>query len=172
MGRPTKYNKEIADAIIGDLATCTDSFGIICERAGICEATGMNWLNSYPDFLERYVGARGMQSEFGYDEMRDIADAPLPTSPMYHPETGEYLGEKVDAGVAMAEINKRKLQIDVIKFKLVKLQPKRFGERSSVDIDIKVRKVVSDEQMQLLRGDLIKTITAPKPDFEDAEEVD
>lgn len=168
LGRPTKYNTEIAEKFCTLLSTSDASVADICAMPDMPDrATIFRWFNTHKDFCDLYARAREIQTEHGYDEMKDIADAPLPTVAVHNLLSGEYEGEKVDAGVAMAEMQKRKLQIDVIKFKLVKLQPKRFGDNRNVAVDVKVQHQVTPDQFQKLLA-----TAAAAPQIEDAEVLD
>jgi hypothetical protein len=171
LGRPSLYTPELADSILLELATTTKGYAQICEEQGISKATGWNWLNTNADFLDKYTQARKVQTELGFDEMKEIADAPLPEQMLYD-KSGASLGIGVDPMVAMAEMQRRKLQIDTRKFGLMKLQPKRFGENRSLDVDVKITKHVSDEQFQkLMAAAVAPPLLLTSDDFEEAEEV-
>jgi hypothetical protein len=156
MGRPTKYTAELADRICSALTTSRRGLEDLCNDPDMDlppSSTVWAWLARHQDFQEKYLRARECQTEMLYDEMSRIASAPISVEPEY----------------AMAEMQRRRLAVDIMKFKLVKLQPKRFGERKDVDVNVKVSHAVSPEQFQQLlqaaAGEL------PPEQFEDAEEV-
>ena len=61
---------------------------------------------------------RGLEKEV--DELRTIADAPMPA----------------DTFAARAESERRKMQIDVRKWRLCKLLPRKYGDRVKVDAEV------------------------------------
>jgi hypothetical protein len=124
----------------------------LCDLDGMPDrSTLFRWLAKHSDFRDLYVRAREFQTELGYDDMAALADAPF-THNGDIPVSEGGTGIPLDAGMAMAEMQRRKLQIDIIKFKLVKLQAKRFGENRNVDVNVKITKQVSPEQFEELLG--------------------
>lgn len=149
-GRPTDYSLELAERICQVLCASDATVTDVCAPADMPNrSTVFRWLAKYPEFRDLYVRAREFQSELLYDDMAEIANAPFEEVPVFD-LLGNQLGVKVDAGAAMAEMQRRKLQIDVIKFKLVKLQARRFGDNRSMDLNVKVNHNVSSEQYKQL----------------------
>lgn len=168
-GRPTTYSYETAERICVELSTSDATLAEVCGKEGMPNrATVFRWLAKYPEFRDLYAHAREFQTETLYDDMADIADAPFDESPVLDSE-GEVVGYKVEAGVAMAEIQRRKLRIDVIKFKLVKLQAKRFGDRSTMDVNVDVKHKLSREQFDKLLATAAAPVQIQAPDSEEAE---
>lgn len=159
LGRPTDYSPELGKRICEALATSTNGLEAVCKPDDLpAPSTVYRWLIRYPDFKEDYVRAREAQTEAMYDEIRQITDAPLVDDN----------GFPLSGPAAMAEVNKRKLQIDAIKFALTKLQSKRFGERRDVDVNMKVQHQVSAEQFtQLLSA--AKSAVVIEANAEEAE---
>lgn len=161
LGRPTKYSPEFAKLFCERLTTTQRGVDDICGDDDMPSKSSVwRWLSSNPDFWEMYTQARDFQTELMYDEISNIAYQPL-TDNGKSVEDG---GRLLDAGMAMAVMQQRKLIIDVLKFKLAKLQPKRFGDNRNVNVDVKVHRAVSPQEYERLLEEASKA-----PQIEDAE---
>lgn len=91
---------------------------------GIPHTTIQNWYfrNVNPEFTKAYDEARQRGVEHEIDQIVEIADAPFPRG--------------ADKDEIRAEEARRKLMIDVRKFRLVKILPKKFGDHLKVDAEI------------------------------------
>lgn len=161
-GRPSTYTNEIADKICDLLGSSEMSIRLVVKKLkkepgyeDITEKAVWRWLNKEMYFREKYLRARELQSEIGYDKMREIADAPLT-------HNGKPENDPIDPGIplskerAQAEIARRNQMIDIRKFALMKLQPKRYG-RQVVDIaDTSTKRVVDANQFQQLMSALVE----------------
>jgi len=162
IGRPTKYTPELADLICERLSTTNRGLQNICDDPDMPGKTAVwRWLSQYPDFREKYVRAREYQTELLYDDLNNVATAPL-VDPW---------GNPMDGGNAMAEVQRRKLVCDNIKFILAKLQPKRFGDNRNMTVDVNVRKQITPEEFLQLRQELAKKNLMPPAEDIDHEEV-
>ena len=108
------------------------SMSEICRRKDIpAESTVYKWLAEGGAFSERYAHAREQQADFYADEIIEIAD----NCP---PETGE--------------VAKAKLKIDARKWKATRLAPKKYSEKTELDLKstdgsmtpIKITRVIID----------------------------
>lgn len=158
-GRPTGYTIEIAEAICEALSSTRRSLNAICAEGDMPEVrTVWRWLSKHPEFWDMYTKARDFQTELMYDDMEDIITAPLVDA----------WGSPLDGPMAMAEVQRRKLAVDTMKFKLAKLQPKRFGENKNIALDVKVSKQLTPgEFAQLL--DAAKAIPSIEQPVEDID---
>lgn len=172
LGRPTGYTYQLAQQICERLSTTDRGLQDICgdnDMPG--KSTVWRWLSQYPEFWEMYTRAREFQTEIMYDEMERIALEPLPETDVFD-LLGNNVGSAVNGSVAMAEVQRRKLIIDVIKFKLAKLQPKRFGDNKNMSIDVKVRHSVSTEQFNKIFHEAGKALLAEPTEDIDHEEIE
>ena len=163
-GRPPGYSPEIADKICALLASGNIGLEKLCQDPANelpPPSTVWSWLNKYPDFLEKYVRARERQTELEYDSMKEVASAPLVDDNGY----------PLNPQAAMAEVQRRKLEVDVMKFRLVKLQPKRFGERKDVDLNIGVKHSLTDDQFAKLLSTAAEA-ALPEPTDDEAEDIE
>lgn len=122
LGRPCTYTPELADEICKRLAL-GESLAAICESDHIPPRTTINdWvIQDYQGFSVRYTRARDIGLDVMNDGLLSLADTAMPTVPL----TGA-----VDSGA----VNHRRLQVDTRKWYLSKLAPKRYGDRSAVEI--------------------------------------
>lgn len=162
MGRPTKYTPELIDIICDRLATSNRGLEDICGDLDLPGSTAVwSWLAKYPDFQEKYARAREFQAFMMNDEIDRIMYAPLVDAN----------GEPLSASMAMAEVQRRKLIVDTLKWKMSKLIPKIYGDNRNMNVDVKITRPVSEEQYLQLRRDLVQKQIAPEVEDIDHEEV-
>ena len=161
IGRPTTYTLAIAEKLCERLATSNKGLKTVCKEEGMPHhSTVYRWVYKYPDFCDTYARARQFQTETYFDDLIGISAAPLVDDD----------GNALSAGMAMAVIQQRKLITDNMKFNLMKLQPKRFGENKNVNVDVKVNHKLSPEEFQKL----LEVAAAPvqrieAPQYDDAD---
>ena len=86
----------------------------ICTEDGMPSATTVfKWLNENQDFSEQYARARDRQADHYFEEIVEIADS-------------------VEAD--SAAVAKARLQVDARKWTLSKLAPKKYGEKTELDV--------------------------------------
>lgn len=114
-GKRGKYQKiddeqifAILDAIAGG-----SSARKACEKEGIAQSTFFTIVTSDKDFFEHYARARKAQAEYLFDTLGAIED--------------NTLAGKFDPQAA-------KVVIDSRKWRLAKLHPKEYGDKSQVDV--------------------------------------
>lgn len=64
MGRPTKYNKKIAEKICSLIATDTYTVSEVCRMVKISASTYFDWLNKFPDFSDSIKKAEAERMAF------------------------------------------------------------------------------------------------------------
>ena len=125
-------NRETIVVRICELLAQGHSLAAICRRKNLpAPSTIYKWLAESPEFSERYAHAREQQADFYADEIIEIAD----NCP---PETGE--------------VAKAKLKIDARKWKAARLAPKKYSEKTELDLKstdgsmtpIKITRVIID----------------------------
>ena len=113
VGRPTEYNQEIAEKICEQLSNGM-SLRAICTASGTpARCTVYRWLNENADFQDQYARARDKQADYFAEEIIEIADS-------------------VEA--ESASVAKAKLQIDARKWAASKIAPKKYGDKSEIDV--------------------------------------
>jgi hypothetical protein len=87
----------------------------------------MRWLNEKPELVEQYTRARELQAETLFDELLDIADD----------ASNDWMEINKD-GDTRYELNgehtqRTRIRIDVRKWKISKMLPKKYGDRVQND---------------------------------------
>ena len=120
-GRPSVYSEDIAEQILVGLAT-GDSLGKVCKDEALpCFRTVFNWINTKPDFLQRYERAKEMGCEAMAEQMNDIA-------------------EDEDRDTQRA-----RLMVDTRKWYLSKIKAKKYGERLDTTVTHQFANLDDDE---------------------------
>ncbi len=88
-------------------------------------STAKRMLANDPDLRLRYEAAMRERADTLGERLISLADAPLPPG--------------LQGAELMAAVQMRRLQIDVRKFVAAKLNPKKWGERMQVDVEVDQR---------------------------------
>lgn len=113
IGRPSKFSQDLAEKICEQIAH-GKSLRAICAEDDMPSATTVfKWLNENQDFSEQYARARDRQADHYFEEIVEIADS-------------------VEA--ESAAVAKARLQVDARKWTLSKLAPKKYGEKTELDV--------------------------------------
>lgn len=129
MSRPSKFTPALADNICERLVE-GESLRAICRDKGMPSAgTVCRWLGVNDEFREQYTRARVMQAEMLADETVDIADN----------STNDYMKRKGKDGQEHIQLNgenvqRSRLRVDARKWYASKLAPKKYGDKSSVEV--------------------------------------
>ncbi len=128
MGRPNSYTPEIAAEICEALAA-GKSLRAICEAEHLPHrATVHRWvLNNEQGFCDQYVRARDIGLDALAEEALAIADTPV--EGVRREESDEGYKE-----VREDMLGHRKLQVDTRKWYLSKLAPKKYGDKTSMEL--------------------------------------
>ncbi|MFO3907642.1 ubiquitin carboxyl-hydrolase [Enterobacter hormaechei] len=115
-GRPSDYLPEVAADICSLLAD-GESLRKVCDRPGMPnKATVFRWLAQHEEFRDQYAKATETRADAIFEEMFDIAD---------------------DVPAEAAEVAKARLRIDTRKWALARMNPKKYGDKVSQEIDHK-----------------------------------
>lgn len=113
-GRPSDYLPEVAADICSMLAN-GESLRKVCERPGMpAKATVFRWLAQHEEFRDQYAKATDTRADAIFEEMLDIADS---------------VAEEA------AAVGKARLRIDTRKWALARMNPKKYGDKVSQEID-------------------------------------
>lgn len=129
-GRPSSYSPEIASEILAEIATTRKGLKAICkEREDFpSPSTVYLWLLHSEDFSEKYARAKQDSLQVLEDEILDISDNQQP---------GEIVTIKGDGSkeVKISDmLEHRKLQIESRKWLMMKLKPKKYGDRITQEL--------------------------------------
>lgn len=112
-GRPTDYTKDMADKICEKIANGR-SLRSICAEDGVPPMkTIYRWLEANEEFRHQYARAREKQADYFVEEIIEIADSAVAES---------------------AAVSKAKLQIDARKWAASKIAPKKYGDKTELDV--------------------------------------
>lgn len=112
-GRPTDYTKDMADNICEKIANGR-SLRSICAEDGVPPMkTIYRWLEANEEFRHQYARAREKQADYFAEEIIEIADS---------------------AEAESAAVSKAKLQIDARKWAASKIAPKKYGDKTELDV--------------------------------------
>lgn len=113
IGRPTKYSQEMADKICEQIAHGKSLRAVCAEDDMPPMKTIYRWLEANEEFRHQYARARDKQADYYFEEIVEIADS-------------------VEAD--SAAVAKARLQVDARKWTLSKLAPKKYGEKTELDV--------------------------------------
>jgi hypothetical protein len=109
-GRPSTYTEEMGD-LICDKLTEGVSLRKMCMSDEFPNASTVYvWLDRFPSFAEKYARAREAATEDMLEDLLEIADDP-----------------KLDA-------QEKRVRIDTRKWVMGRLKPKKYGDKSTVDV--------------------------------------
>lgn len=115
-GRPSDYLPEVAADICSLLAD-GESLRKVCDRPGMPnKATVFRWLAQHEEFRDQYAKATETRADAIFEEMFDIAD---------------------EVAEEAAAVGKARLRIDTRKWALARMNPKKYGDKVSQEIDHK-----------------------------------
>jgi len=150
VGRPGLYTEELADRVLEEVATTTQSLKTICTPDEMpCAAVIIRWIRDRPEFALRYTKAKEEQAELFAEECIDISNTPvLAVKTEISP-----LGHKVTTQDA---IEHRRLQIETRKWYAAQMKPRKFGARVALTgaggglVNPTDADMMSDEQLQAI----------------------
>lgn len=127
-GRPTILNDKIAKDIFDRLAN-GEPTRAVCNSLGVTNSVFWTWIDSKPEFQERYRIAKERCIELLGEQMLTIAD-------------DNSRDEKVITGwdgkpITVADndyIQRAKLRVDTRKWVMSKLAPKKYGDKQTTEL--------------------------------------
>ena len=114
VGRPTKYSQELATRICSLVAEGASLRDIASLDGMPTRETIRTWIRDKGEFSAQYAQAKEYYADTEFERMFELAD---------------------NVGATHEEIAKARLQIDVRKWALSKLLPKKYGDRIQTDHD-------------------------------------
>lgn len=124
----TRFTQEVFDKICLRIAN-GESLRKICKDDDMPNLTTVwKWLNNNPELDKQYMRAREEQAETLVDEMIDIAD---------YKKDDTYLDEDGKEVINQEVIARSRLRVDARKWVASKLKPKKFGDFTKVQAEVK-----------------------------------
>jgi len=118
MGRPTKYNSDIANQICTLISTSHKSLRTVAREVGVEVSSILNWLNTDKDFLAQYARAKEEQADYLVEDMLDIS---------------EHTEEDHTAFTGANVVQRDRLRIETRKWIASKLKPKKYGDKLDIE---------------------------------------
>jgi hypothetical protein len=146
-GRPTKYSQDLANQICAELAIGKSMRTVLKADGMPAMSTVFKWLSTIPEFTEQYEKAKAESADALVEDMLYIAEE----KPVLIDEKGV---EKIDsAGVA-----RNRLRVDTRKWVASKLKPKKYGEKTNVEVSGKDGGVIEVDHMNHALESLLTTL--------------
>lgn len=124
------FSQEMADAICERIAD-GDSLRTICAEEGFpARSTVFKWLSQHTAFADQYAHAREAQADAIFDDILEIADDGQNDWMEKHTRDGEAMGWQ-ENGEAL---RRSQLRIDARKWMAGKLRPKKYGDRTQMQL--------------------------------------
>jgi hypothetical protein len=125
-GRPSEYSKKIAERLCEALANGASLRKACAAKDMPAPATVYRWLRGNREFQEQYARAREIQADLLFDEILEIADN----------AEGDFIEVKQGDGTTVLRTNhenvhRAKLRVDARKWVAAKLQPRKYGDRTT-----------------------------------------
>jgi hypothetical protein len=125
MGRPTVFNKTIADTICIRISEGKSLREILKGEGMPAQSSVYEWLIAHPHFAEQYSRAREEQAETLADEIIAIADEMPEIIAVTDKKTGALIEHKLDGAFLLWQKNR----IEARKWTAMKLKPKKYGDK-------------------------------------------
>lgn len=140
VGRPTIYNKELADEICETIATSTVGLPQLCKENSHWPAhqTIHQWRLKYVEFSDKYAVAKQSQIESLVDELIHLTK---------NHENDFYTDSDGKKCIHTPYIQRLRCHIDTVKWLACKLAPKLYGNKVKVEGELSLQ-----EQLQQLKG--------------------
>jgi len=125
IGRPSEFNQQTADYICEQLALGRSLAKITKDDGMPSYSTVARWLLARDDFRDSYVRAREVQADVIAEEILSISDDGL--NDTYEDDEGN---PRTNHDV----IARSRLRVDARKWYLSKVMPKKYGERTDINV--------------------------------------
>lgn len=131
-GRPSTYNKTIANEIVDAIACSPHGLRLLCKSHPHWPNpdTIFSWLKNNKDFADQYAQAKRYQADVLVDEMISIVNE---TSNDYRVDE---MGKVV---ISTENIQRARLRIDLYKWIACKLIPKVYGDRIKYEAELTMK---------------------------------
>jgi len=138
VGRPTKFNKEMADLICRKVATTTDGLRKICARSPELPTseTIREWRLDFPTFSAQYAEAKRIQADLLAEEILDISDDDT---------HDEMIDDNGNVKFNSEYVQRSRLRVDSRKWIAAKLMPKVYGDKVQNEVVMRTQEDVLKE---------------------------
>ena len=124
-GRPSKYTPTVAKKICEEIAKGGSVRKISQQERFPSFVTIFAWLNKHEDFLKQYINACNVRAELFAEDIIDIAD---------NDKRDFSLNDDGELVVNGEHIKRSQVRINARQWLASKHHPKRYGDRSAVEM--------------------------------------
>lgn len=117
--------QEVFDAVCDDIACERKALGEILKKHALSPSTFFRWMAASPSMQENYARAKEVQAELMVEDILAIAD---------DGRNDTFLDDKGNVRTDAEVVNRSRLRVDSRKWLASKLLPKKYGDRSEVDL--------------------------------------
>ena len=164
-GRPSEFSQELFDQICAQLME-GKFLSVICRECGISRSTVYLWISKDAALYEQYARARDIGFDAIADQTAEIADTPVYGE--IHESGGD--DERSFSKSQTYEMTQhRRLQIDTRKWLLARWCPKRYGDKSALEVTGKDGEAIKTETTSVvsMSNDELMKIALLKVDEEE-----
>lgn len=155
-GRPTIYSQELAERICARISE-GEPLKSLCAGAGMpSRETVYAWVRSNKEFSDMYARAKELQLDRMAEDLLEISDDGTNDWMERATRSGD-----VETVVNNEHINRSRLRVDTRKWLLSKLMPKKYGEKTALELTGKdggpvQYETMTDEQLESRLADLLR----------------
>lgn len=140
VGRPSKWNENLANKICLKISTSNKSLRTICKEVNIDVAVVLKYLNQDEKFLAQYTRAKEEQADFLAEEMLEIADdSSNDTTKIYDKAGNEIEVENREW------VNRSRLRVETRKWIASKLKPKKYSDKIEIAGNLEIKQITGME---------------------------
>lgn len=127
----------------------------------------MSWLDDerFVDFQHNYARAREHQTEFLFEEMRDLARSPMEFDQITIRENEK--GEITREEKTIDNVQRTNSYVGVLQWQLARMAPKKYGDKMQVESKVDITQHYNEDDNAILdrlaRERAAKTNRKPKP---------
>lgn len=145
-GRPIEYTEDIGIKICELISSSSVGLDTLLDDESLPSPRAVYyWLDTYPEFLQRYARAREMQADFLAGQTIEIADDSA---------NDTIIDDQGRERVNSEWVNRSRLRVDARKWMASKLAPVKYGDK--IDITTKGDKIAKTTTMILPDGSKIE----------------
>ena len=128
VGRPSLYSPELA-ARFCERMIDGESLRSICRDESMpCASSIALWRRQHAEFSAQYEIAREIRADLGFDDIQEVADnGTNDWMEVHDPENPGYRANG-------EHIQRSRLRVDTMKWRLARMNPKQYGEKSAHEL--------------------------------------
>jgi len=137
VGRPSSFSPELAETICQMIADGA-SMRTIAKIKGMPSAAAVcRWLGELSSFREQYARACELRADAIFEEAIEIADN----------STQDFIETENGPVFVNEHVQRSRLRVDTRKWAAGKLNPKKYGDKSTVDVNVRRVSELTDAEL-------------------------